>query len=186
MKKFFIILSIFLTIGILVGCKNSTDDDDSEELLWQNKENGFTEKIILKTTFEDGISNQSLTYSIQEDVSGKVFGFGILRMKSENSIIYKAIILARRKSESFPDSYWNRYQISLGQKTLSLSNALSDNDYEDDFYEFMIVGGVSDYGLNELKQANELNISLTNTDFEERYTSIDIDYEFILNLIKYF
>lgn len=186
MKKSINTILFFLSVLIFVGCKNTTKDEGSEKTLWQNKENGFTEKIILNTTDEDGISTKTLSYSIQEDVTGKGFAFGVLKMESGNNIIYKGIILVKQKNDPFPDDYWTQYQISLGQKSLTLLNAISGSDIEEEDYEFIILGGISDYGISELKKANYLNISLRNSNYEDRDTTFDIDSKFIINLIKYF
>ena len=178
---------------LLVGCSISAnadgkkeDENNSSKTVWEKSENGYLEKVVFGNGNEDGVLKKNLGYSIVEVASGKGLAFGIIKTESNKNVIYKGVIMAKRTTEAFPHLFWNQYEISCGQSTVSMSNVISGPDEEDDCYEFMIIEGLTEYQLTELKNANQIVISLKNKDSPERNTAFACDYNFILNLIKYF
>ena len=193
MKKHRLFLLLIICIGcLLVGCSNpsnSTGGSSSEndgEILWEKSENGYTEKIKLLETSEDGIQTKAITYTILEDATEKGVGFGILKIESNNNIVYKGAIIARRKTAAFPSGFWTHYKISCGQNRITMSDAVCAPDEEDGYYEYIVLGGISETQLTALKNANQLVISLLNPSDSTRNTTFACDYNFITNLIKYF
>ena len=185
---FYLFVAVFLLL--LAGCSNISDsgsaNNDSEATLWSNSENGFTEKIKLKKTVEDGVTTTALSYLMAEDSSGKGVGFGVLKIESSNTEIYKGVIITKRETEEFPNNFWTHYKINCGQSTVSMTNAISGPVVEDGFFEFMIIGELSASKINDLKNANVIQVTLSNSDYPERNTTFVCDSNFVLNLIKYF
>ncbi|MBP5251340.1 MAG: hypothetical protein J6Z17_02885 [Treponema sp.] len=189
------ILNLFYLFGIAIllstaGCSNPSNSDsenkDSQSTLWSKSENGVTEKIKLTKTVEDGLTTTALSYTSVEESSGKGVGFGVVKIGTSNSPLYKGVIIARRKTEEFPHNFWTNYKIDCGQSTVSIANTIGGPDYEDEFFEYLIFGGLSASNINALKNANQLQIFLQNPDYPERYTTFVCNYEFIIQLIKRF
>lgn len=192
-QKVINILLALLLSGLILGCSNAANNDDNKtddksgtKILWENKENGYSEKVELGEGSEDGLHEKIIWYSIVEDATGKGLAFIISRIESNNNVIYKGAIIAKQKNEAFSQDYWTHYKISCGQNTISMSNVVHGADVENGEYEFLIVGGISEIQLNELKNANVINISLENENDSERNTSFYCNSNFVLNLIKHF
>lgn len=176
-------------IGLFTACSNPNNGgagSDNGTTLWEETKNGYTGKVVLKEGTEDGMKATGLTYTIQENSTGKRMGFGIVKLEANGNIIYKGSILAERKDEPFQDLYWSKYQISCGQSSIIMSNVVGAPVEENGNYEYMIVGGISAIQLTALKNANLLMITLTNSDDTSRNTTFGCNYNFITNLIKYF
>ena len=191
-----IIFSLMVAL-VITACSNPSNDDDKSSgnntknnatgnVLWEKTSNGMKEKVVLSEITEDGIKTKTLAYSILEEKSNKGLGFCILQMESNDNRIYKGLIVAKKPTEAFENLFWNQYRISCGQSTITMSNAISGPDKEDEDYEFIIMGGLSENQVTALKNANELVISLSNFENPSRNISFSCNINFILNLIKYF
>lgn len=184
------VISMVCLLGLFTACSNPNNDTNTESdngrTLWQETKNGYTGKVILTEGVEDGMKAKGLSYTIQENSSGKRMGFGIVKLEANGNVLYKGAIMAERKSEPFTNLYWTNYQISCGQNSIIMSNALGAPSEENGYYQFMILGGISEVQLTALKNANVLLISLTNSSDSTRNTTFSCDFNFITNLIKYF
>lgn len=196
-QKVINILLALLLSGLILGCSNAANNDDknsgndknndvTEKILWEETLNGYKEKVLLSEVTKDDIKTKSLAYSIIEEASGKGLGFGISKIESNGNRIYKGFIAAKKTTEAFEESFWNQYKISCGQSTIIMSNAISGPNKEDEDFEFMIMGGLSESQIEALKNANELVITLQNSDNSNRNTTFACDYTFVINLIKHF
>ena len=195
-KEFRLILVIvqILLVSILLGCSTPTTESsptvdnnpDDYKTLWEKSENGFTEKVKYKEANDDGIKYTAIAYTLVEDSTEKGVSFGVVKMESNNNIIYKGAIIVKRVTEAFEDNYWNYYTISCGQSTIIMSNAIGGPAEEDGNYEFIIMGGLSQLQLDALKNASVISITIENTDVPERKTSFVCNANFIKYLIKYF
>ena len=105
---------VFLSILFLLlstGCKNpngsndGSDNKDDEQILWTDSSNGYTEKVVLTETTEDGLKQTSLGYSVVEDSSGKGVAFGVIRLESNGNKVYKGVIAAKRRTMEFTNSF---------------------------------------------------------------------------------
>ena len=196
-QKVINILLALLLSGLILGCSNAANNDDknsgndknndvTEKILWEETLNGYKEKVLLSEVTKDDIKTKSLAYSIIEEESGKGLGFGISKIESNGNRIYKGFIAAKKTTEAFEESFWNQYKISCGQNSISMSNVVHGVDEENGDYEFIIMGGLNESQIDALKNANELVISLQNSENSNRNTTFACDYNFVLNLIKHF
>ena len=191
MKKYKPGFLLFMMVSIfLIGCSNAADqnnnDDSNVRTLWENTEGSNSQKVNLKETEKDGIKTKALTYTLQENSTNRRVGFGILKIESNNNVVYKGVIMAGRKTGAFSSDFWTNYRISCGQSNITMANAVGSLDKEDDYYEYIVMGGISENQLNTLKNANVLSISLQNPNNSERNTQFICDPNFIINLIRYF
>lgn len=186
---------VFLSILFLLlstGCKNpngsndGSDNKDDEQILWTDSSNGYTEKVVLTETTEDGLKQTSLGYSVVEDSSGKGVAFGVIRLESNGNKVYKGVIAAKRRTMEFTNSFWDRYIISGGQNTVLMSDVVGGPTEEDGEFEYIIMGGLSELQLNYLKNASIINITITSSEDSSRNTSFICSGQFINNLIRYF
>ena len=148
--------------------------------------NGYTEKVVLTETTEDGLKQTSLGYSVVEDSSGKGVAFGVIRLESNGNKVYKGVIAAKRRTMEFTNSFWDRYIISGGQNTVLMSDVVGGPTEEDGEFEYIIMGGLSELQLNYLKNASIINITITSSEDSSRNTSFICSGQFINNLIRYF
>lgn len=187
MKKVLFLLLILPLI--FTACKKDDDDDSNDDIskktLWTKTEDGYTKIVKLTTGSDDGITTLSVSYSIQDNSTGKGLAFAVMKMTGGKNTVYKGAIAAKSTTEAFPHGYWDEYKISKGQSTVSMTDALSFPDNNENGYEFLIMGGLSESGVNALKNAIELTISLSNSTDDSRDTSFTCDYEFIKALLKY-
>ena len=195
MKKSQTCLTLFLGSLFLIcltGCANPVKQKENEagnngvKTLWEKTESGCTQKVNLKETVENGIKTKALTYTLQEDSTARRVGFGILKIESNNNVVYKGSIMAGRKTEPFPQGFWTNYKISCGQSYITMANTIGGPDKEDEYFEYIVLGGISELQLAAIKNANLITVSLLNPDNTSRNTSFNCDYNFIINLIKYF
>lgn len=186
---------VFLSILFLLlstGCKNpngsndGSDNKDDEQILWTDSSNGYTEKVVLTETTEDGLKQTSLGYSVVEDSSGKGVAFGVIRLESNGNKVYKGVIAAKRRTMEFTNSFWDKYIISGGQNTVLMSDVVGGPTEEDGEFEYIIMGGLSELQLNYLKNASIINITITSSEDSSRNTSFICSGQFINNLIRYF
>lgn len=181
-----------LTLLFLAGCANPANQNENGaenngvKTLWEKTEGGYTQKVNLKETVENGIKTKALTYTLQEDSTAKRVGFGILKIESNNNVVYKGAIMAGRKTEAFSQAFWTNYKISCGQSYITMANTIGAPDKEDDYFEYIILGGISELQLSAFKNANLITVSLLNPENTSRNTTFNCDYNFIINLIKYF
>lgn len=191
-NKFCLIFLSITFILLLSGCKDpnssndSSENKDDEQVLWTDSSNGYTKKVVLTETTEDGLTSTSLGYSLVEDSSGKGVAFGVVKLESNGNKVYKGIIAAKRKDMGFTNSFWDRYIISGGQNTVVMSDAVGGSTEEDGEFEYIIMGGLSELQVNYLKNASMIKITLTSSVDSTRNTSFVCAGQFINNLIRYF
>ena len=165
MKKIFLIL---LCVLFLSGCAQETkpennDPKDSVTVLfsgdnWEIKKN---QEII------DGVD--TLTISYVETFGERKLGFAILKQSANNNTMYKAMIMAGRKSASFEPNFWDGYIISRGQSSVLMSNALgAPVDEEDGWFSYMIMGGLNHSSIVSLMESTTISISLISSEDETR------------------
>lgn len=97
---------------------------------------------------------------------------------SQVNSVYKFGIMAGRKTESFPNLYWDSYIISLGQDTMLMDNALATPATEGEYQVYVIAGGISHSKLQQLKAATLITVELKNTNDSDRNTSIPVHPNF--------
>lgn len=165
MKKIFLVL---LCVLCLSGCAQETkpennDPKDSDTVLfsgdnWRIKKN---QEII------DGVD--TLTISYVETFGERKLGFAILKQSANNNTMYKAMIMAGRKSASFEPNFWDGYIISRGQSSVLMSNALgAPVDEEDGWFSYMIMGGLNHSSIVSLMESTTISISLISSEDETR------------------
>lgn len=164
MKKIFLILLCVLFFGCAQETTPVTNDPkDSETVLfsgdnWEIKKN---QEII------DGVD--TLTISYTETIGERKVGFAILKQSANNNTMYKAMIMAGRKSASFEPNFWDGYIISRGQSSVLMSNAISSPVNEDDgWFSFMIMGGLNHSSIVSLMESTTISISLISSEDETR------------------
>lgn len=165
MKKIFLVL---LCVLCLVGCAQETkpennDPKDSDTVLfsgdnWEIKKN---QEII------DGVDTLGILYT--ETIGERKVGFAILKQSANNNTMYKAMIMAARKSASFEPGFWDGYIISRGQSSVLMSNALgAPVDEEDGWFSYMIMGGLNHSSIVSLMESTTISISLISSEDETR------------------
>lgn len=176
MKKIFLIL---LCVLFLVGCAQEPtpetgDPKDSETVLfsgdnWEIKKN---QEII------DGVDTLAISYV--ENFGERKLGFAILKQSANNNTMYKAMIMAGRKSASFEPNFWDSYIISRGQSSVLMSNALSSPVEEDDdgWFSFMVMGGLNHSSIVSLMESTTISISLISSEDETRNSKFTLPMSF--------
>ena len=162
MKKIFLVL---LCVLFLAGCAQEPTNDpkDSETVLfsgdnWEIKKN---QGII------DGVDTLAILYT--ETIGERKVGFAILKQSANNNTMYKAMIMAARKSASFEPNFWDGYIISRGQSSVLMSNALgAPVDEEDGWFSYMIMGGLNHSSIVSLMESTTISISLISSEDETR------------------
>lgn len=166
MKKIFLVL---LCVLFLSGCAQETkpennDPKDSGTVLFS----GDNWEIRKNQEIIDGVDTLGILYT--ETIGERKVGFAILKQSANNNTMYKAMIMAARKSASFEPSFWDGYIISRGQSSVLMSNALSSPVEEDDdgWFSFMIMGGLNHSSIVSLMESTTISISLISSEDETR------------------
>lgn len=165
MKKIFLVL---LCVLFLSGCAQETqpennDPKDSDTVLFS----GDNWEIRKNQEIIDGVD--TLTISYVETFGERKLGFAILKQSANNNTMYKAMIMAGRKSASFEPNFWDGYIISRGQSSVLMSNALgAPVDEDDGWFSYMIMGGLNHSSIVSLMESTTISISLISSEDETR------------------
>ncbi len=178
MKKLIVFFSIIFFL--FVGCANSSDGSSSRN---NDDENGVFEEVTIDTTIENEVI---LSYSRLELVTGEGYVFTILRSQYNNDFSYTGTISVIRQTTAFSEDYWTNYIISCEQDQITMTGISINTDNNDDYFSFNMGGFISVTSLNQLKNANTLEISLSNSNYPNRNISFTCNNEFILKLRQYF
>lgn len=173
------ILSVLLGAFLLAGCaQQSGDNKDSgavDQLLYSEQSDGATYEIRYKKDVADGITAEVVNYILTDPQTGRRVGLAVNKEgTSPSNSVYRLGIMAGRKTDPFPNSYWDRYTISLGQDNLYLDNAMSTPSEEGGEYRFLLVGGISRSDLQKLKEATLITVQLISSTNPERTMSIPV------------
>lgn len=165
MKKIFLIL---LCVVCLFGCAHETtpennDPKDSDTVLFS----GDNWEIRKNQEIINGVDTLAISYT--ETIGERKVGFAILKQSANNNTMYKAMIMAARKSASFEPNFWDGYIISRGQSSVLMSNALgAPVDEEDGWFSYMIMGGLNHSSIVSLMESTTISISLISSEDETR------------------
>ena len=182
MKK--IVSLFFVLVCVFSACKMDTEDDktpQNEDVVLYSREITENTKYEIRYQKEvnDGITSEVVNYIITETTSGKKMGIAVNKTgTSQVNSVYKFGIMAGRKTESFPNLYWDSYIISLGQDTLLMDNDLATPATEGEYQVYVIAGGISHSKLQQLKAATLITVELKNTNDSSRNTSIPVHPNF--------
>ena len=181
MKKIFLVL---LCVLFLSGCAQETkpennDPKDSDTVLFS----GDNWEIRKNQEIIDGVDTLAISYT--ETIGERQVGFAILKQSANNNTMYKAVIMAARKSASFEPSFWDGYIISRGQSSVLMSNAISSPVNEDDgWFSFMIMGGLNHSSIVSLMESTAISISLISSENETRNSMFTLPMSFQTAMIN--
>lgn len=180
MRRFLILL---LGAFLLAGCAQQSGDNNGggrgpgavDQLLYSEQADGATYEIRYKKDEADGITTEVVNYILTDTQTGRRVGLAVNKEgTSPSNSVYRLGIMAGRKTDPFPNSYWDRYTISLGQDNLYLDNAMSTPSEEGGEYRFLLVGGISRSDLQKLKEATLITVQLISSTNPERTISIPV------------
>ena len=181
MKKivslFFVMLLVFSSCQM--DPKEEAKKQNNDEVLYSGAIDGGTWEIRYTKHEKDGIISEVVNYILTESSTGKKVGIAVNKEgTSEDNSVYKFAIMAGRKSEPFTSEFWDRYSINLGQSSMLMNNAVSTPGQEDDYYLFVMVGGINRDKLQQLKAATAISVELQSTTDESRITRIPVHPNF--------
>lgn len=161
------------------GAKRRSKKSESGPLLYSGTIEGGQWEIRYKKEVKDGITSEVVNYILTENATGKRVGIAVnTQSTSESNSVYKFAIMAARKTEAFPSLFWDRYVINLGQSSMLLDNTIATPGEEEDYYLFVMMGGIDRYDLQSLKEATSISVELNNTTDESRKTTIPVHPNF--------
>ena len=181
MKK---ILSLFFVILLVFsGCqmepKEEAKNPNQDTLLYSGTIEGGQWEIRYKKEVKDGITSEVVNYILTENATGKRVGIAVNKQStSESNSVYKFAIMAARKTEAFPSLFWDRYVINLGQSSMLLDNTIATPGEEEDYYLFVMMGGIDHGKLQSLKEATAISVELQSTTDGARKTTIPVHPNF--------
>ena len=181
MKKIFLIL---LCVLFLAGCAQETTPEnnnpkDSETVLFS----GDNWEITKNQEIIDGVDTLAISYT--EIIGERKVGFAILKQSANNNTMYKAMIMAARKSASFEPNFWDGYIISRGQSSVLMSNALgAPVDEEDGWFSYMIMGGLNHSSIVSLMESTTISISLISSEDETQNSMFTLPMSFQTAMIN--
>lgn len=181
MKKIFLIL---LCVLFLAGCAQETTPEnnnpkDSETVLFS----GDNWEITKNQEIIDGVDTLAISYT--EIIGERKVGFAILKQSANNNTMYKAMIMAARKSASFEPNFWDGYIISRGQSSVLMSNAISSPVNGDDgWFSFMIMGGLNHSSIVSLMESTTISISLISSEDETQNSMFTLPMSFQTAMIN--
>ena len=172
------ILIVLLGLFLLAGCAQQSGDNKEtgavDQLLYSEQDDGAAYEIRYKKDWQTA-SNGGGEIHPDRHPDRKKGGAGC--EQGRNLTLQQRVpvgIMAGRKTEAFPNSYWDRYTISLGQDNLYLDNAMSTPSEEGDEYRFLLVGGISRSDLQKLKEATLITVQLISSTNPERTTKMPV------------
>lgn len=188
MKKCIVFVLFFLSLT--TGCKQEVSPKDikgEDILLYSGSVDGGTWEIRYKKDVVDGITTEVVNYILTNTSTGQRLGVAVNREGTSTlNSVYKFGIMAGRKSEPFPNGFFDKYEISLGQSNLYLSNAVSTPAQDGAEYQFIVIGGITHSNLQSLKAATLITARLRNSSDESRITTILVHPNFQKALIAKF
>lgn len=189
MKK---ILLIVLSALLIMGCKQEVSNKDTnpsseDSILYSGTVEGGSWEIRYKKDVVEGITTEVVNYILTNTSTGERRGVAVNREGTSTlNSVYKFGIMAGKKSEPFPNGFFNEYEISLGQSNLSLSNAVSAPAQDGTEYQFIIIGGITHSNLQSLKAATLITVELRHNSEESRTATIPVHPNFQKALLSKF
>ncbi len=185
MKK---ILIILISVLLLAGCSNANQDasdgSSGDNSYWSQTENGITKKITIKENEQNGATSKVIAYSeLYSDGTG--MGFGITRVTTGNTVLYKALI-ALKGTSPFTDTDFNKYLIDVGGSSIFMQSPAGGALVEEGIYEFAILGSLYESQITFLKNINSDFTVKIWKDSNQNLHSINVNYKFIEALIRNF
>lgn len=179
MEKIVSLFFVLLFSSCEMESKEEAKNPNQDTLLYSGTVEGGKWEIYYKKEVKDGITSEVVNYILTENATGKRVGIAVNKQStSESNSVYKFAIMAARKTEAFPSLFWDRYVINLGQSSMLLDNTIATPGEEEDYYLFVMMGGIDRYDLQSLKEATSISVELNNTTDESRKTTILVHSDF--------
>lgn len=173
LSLFFVMLLVFSSCQM--EPKEEEKNPNQDTLLYSGTVEGGKWEICYEKEVKDGITSEVVNYILTENATGKRVGIAVNKQStSESNSVYKFAIMAARKTEAFPSLFWDRYVINLGQSSMLLDNTIATPGEEEDYYMFMMVGGIDHDKLQSLKEATLITVELISSTNPERTTQIPV------------
>lgn len=181
MKK--IVSLFFVMLLVFSGCqmepKEEAKKTNDDTLLYTGTIEGGQWEIRYQKEVEDGITSEVVNYVLTDSATGRKVGIAVNKQStSESNSVYKFAIMAARKTEAFPSLFWDRYVINLGQSSMLLDNTIATPGEEEDYYLFVMMGGIDHGKLQSLKEATAISVELQSTTDGARKTTIPVHPNF--------
>lgn len=177
MKK----LLFFLPFICLMACENlsvnpskTNDISEKTDVIWMDSKGDSTSSVKVSDSSEEGLKIRSVNY-LNEATDGSGTAFGIIRITSETSVLYKGLIQLKNTSAPFADDYIDSYTIDAGSE-IQMQNAVSSADTRNGYNVFSVIGSLTSLKVEQLKNANSIKIKLRKTPSETEIEQAISDY----------